>query len=859
MSVQAFAQVKVLQRGDMDAFPLNTPQSVAPVILNLSEDNIVKKVVGLFCEDEYRVTGRRPNVFSFSSQLRGGKNVVIPLTLDKDKRLEKMLARAGLDVNTIRHGWERYMIRVVSHPCKGVAKALVIVGSDSRGTAYGLLKISELMGVSPFYWWSDLPVRKRQAVYISGTETSTEPSVRYRGLFINDEDWGLKPWAAQNFEKDLGDIGPRTYSKVCELILRLKGNMLAPAMHACTGAFYSHPESKLVADSFGIVVTTSHCEPLLINTASKWEWDTKRDGDWNYKTNSKTILHKWDARLSDASKFENVYTMGMRGLHDAGLRGNLPMKERVSLLNNVINDQRALLKKHLGKPIDKIPQIFVPYKETLDVYEEGLRVPDDVTLVWVDDNYGYMKRVSNPQEQKRSGGSGVYYHISYLGAPHDYLWLATTPPALMYEELMKVYHTGGNRYWLLNVGDIKPGELEIKTFFDLAYQVKSMDEKTINYHQSNFLAHIFGEAYRDRFKNILDSYYRLAWSRKPEFMGWEREWDSKEYTGLKDTEYSFDHYSEAQRRLDDYEHLSDEVSDIMTELPADSRAAFYELIGYPCMASYQMNRKFLMSQLNHKFFAKGRAAEANWAARQMEQAHDSINKMNHTFNSMLNGKWRGIMALAPGWCALYQNKPNVYTTPNVDEKPVDTSARPYVIDSCFVLNLTDIHQKTENYGHKIQLIEGMGQEGIVLRLGCFNDKPAQPDDTEGDRVTYLLPEIDADSVQVMLSTVPVFPLYTGRHTAVGVSVDNCRPQVFDNQFKEYGKSWKDQVLRNAAIAHMKFAIDRRKARHTISFICGDPGIMIQKVIIDWGGLKGSYLGPESAHSIFSDSHNIVKQ
>lgn len=221
--------------------------------------------------------------------------------------------------------------------------------------------------------------------------------MKYRGIFINDEDWGLKPWASKNYERELGDIGPRTYGRVCELILRLKGNMLGPAMHSCTGAFYSHPESKLVADSLGIIITTSHCEPLLINTAAKSEWDIDRDGDWNYKTNPEAIRRKWDARLTEASQFENIYTTAMRGLHDARLRGNLPLNEQVELIGQLIVDQRKLLSQHKKKAPEEIPQIFVPYKETMAIYEAGLKVPDDITLVWVDDNYGYMKRVSNPR------------------------------------------------------------------------------------------------------------------------------------------------------------------------------------------------------------------------------------------------------------------------------------------------------------------------------------------------------------------------------------------------------------------------------------------------------------------------------
>jgi hypothetical protein len=294
----------------------------------------------------------------------------------------------------------------------------------------------------------------------------------------------------------------------------------------------------------------------------------------------------------------------MRGLHDEGLRGSLPMAERVPLIEQVFSDQRQMLVRHKQQPLEQIPQIFVPYKETMDIYENGLRVPDDVTLVWVDDNYGYMKRVSNPQEQQRRGRAGVYYHLSYLGTPHDYLWLQTTAPVLMYEELMKAYNTGADRYWLLNVGDIKPMELGVQTFFDLAWRVGDFTISSVNNYQSRFLAAIFGQKYQRDLQFVLDEYYRLAWIRKPEYMGWEWEWSDPGHTGLRDTDFSFDNYNEAQRRLADYEAISERVETISRSLPQPQRTAFFELLGYAVKAASQMNRKFLMAQLNHELAAK---------------------------------------------------------------------------------------------------------------------------------------------------------------------------------------------------------------------------------------------------------------
>lgn len=840
--------VLVENKAVVGAFPIVTETETSPLFVSPTEATVVKKAAAMFVDDVERVTKKKPSL-SFSKKV-SGKRMIVFGTLGNSPFIDKLVKQGKLNAKAIANGWEQYLVQVVKNPAKGIDEALVVAGSDKRGTAYGILNISEKMGVSPFYWWTDIPVKQQKEVWISGKEVSQRPSVKYRGFFINDEDWGLKPWSSKNYEKDLGDIGPKTYAKVCELILRLKGNMLGPAMHECTGAFYSHPESKLVADSFGIMITTSHCEPLLINTASKWEWNVKRDGDWNYATNPQGIQKKWNNRLAEASRFDNIYTMGMRGLHDAGLRGKLPIDQQTKLIGQVIADQRTLLTHHIKKNIKDIPQIYIPYKEAMDVYENGLQVPDDITLVWVDDNYGYMKRVSNPQEQKREGAAGVYYHLSYLGAPHDYLWLNTTPPVLMYEELMKAYHTGADRYWLLNVGDIKPMELGIKTFFDLAWNVDGYDINTINHHQSQFLGSVFGEAYTNRFQNILDSYYRLAWSRKPEFMGWEREWDKKEYTGLKDTEYSFKNYEEAQRRLRDYESLANNVKSLMNELPKAQRAAFFEVMGHPVMASYQMNRKFLMAQLNHELFAEGKKEEANWAARQAQEAYDSIASLNKEFNALLGGKWNGMMNMAPAWCSLSHKMPKVDVTEGVDEVPVDLSVndkkhadKSVGSNSCYVVNLSQYINKVEKGGNLISLVKGMGYDWEVVQLGRPTDKGGDATNLRGDRIEYRLPAIHGNQVEITLYTVPFFPIYKGKATKIGVSVDGCTPQVFDNQFKEYGLTWKNQVLRNGAVTKMKFTIDSSKPSHQLSIICGDAGMMVQKVIVDWGGLKKSYLGP----------------
>ena len=755
------------------------------IVVSADEPALARKMAGVLSEDIGRVTDRCPQVVTTE---QGG------------------VPRVVLHVGGLT-GWERFRITTE-------ADRLLIEGSDARGLAYGVLHVSERIGVTPWYWWADVPVGKRTRLDYKEQFTSKEPSVKYRGVFINDEDWGLKTWAAGNFERDLKDIGPKTYDKVCELILRLKGNMLAPAMHSCTGAFYSHPESQRVAAEWGIMITTSHCEPLLFNNASEWEWKKERDGEWNYLTNKETIWRKLDQRIAETAQFDNIYTVGMRGLHDEAMKGSTDPRVRAQTLEQVFADQREILERRKGRQAAEIPQIFVPYKETLDIYDAGLRVPEDVTLVWPDDNYGYMKRVSNTAEQARRGGSGVYYHLSYLGTPHDNLWIQTTAPVLMYEELLKAYRAGADRYWLLNVGDIKPMELGVQLFFDMAWDFGAFSYENVNQYQAGWLAGIFGKQYKGDFQQLLDTYYRLAWQRKPEFMGYEMEWDSEENNRLHDTDFSFE-TGTAQQRLAEYQRISDQCERISDKLSAAQRPAFFELLGYSVKSAYQMNRKFLMAQRNHETGSKEAAGEA-------QAAFDSIQTLLKEYNSMLDGKWQGMISVVPpGYTAKYHLMPELVSEPTTR------------------FRLPELQRRTE-FGHRIDLrkvktavpfrkLEGIGTDWVCLQLG-------EPHDAVQDAGSLASPHLDVmfdcearDSVTLCISCVPFWPVSVERSNRLGVSVDGCQPVVLENKIEEWSGPWKLQVLENRKDFVVTLPLSGKGRKHRLSLIIGDPGQMVQRI------------------------------
>ncbi|MDE5871516.1 MAG: glycosyl hydrolase 115 family protein, partial [Muribaculaceae bacterium] len=308
----------------------------SPIIYDFNDFTVVGKTVDMLSEDIERLTGEKPRAIDSSNKITG--NPIIIGTVGHSSIIDSLVNAKLISVDDIKGKRERYKIKTIEDSRGN--HCLVIAGSDRRGTAYGITSLSRAMGVDPWVWWADVPVKFQPNISVTADFTSKSPSIEYRGIFINDEDWGMLPWAASGLDKDIKDIGPNTYEKVCQLLLRLKGNMLAPAMHSCTGAFYSHPENKKIADDYGIIITTSHCEPMLFNNAAKSEWDTARDGVWDYGLNRDVIYGKFADRLDEAAEFENIYTIGMRGVHDEAMSRERPIAEKIELLEKVIADQR---------------------------------------------------------------------------------------------------------------------------------------------------------------------------------------------------------------------------------------------------------------------------------------------------------------------------------------------------------------------------------------------------------------------------------------------------------------------------------------------------------------------------------------
>ena len=943
-------------------FTVVSSKANARLFFDEHDFEVVKKVADLFSNDVRMITGKAIQVGTTKDKL--ASNSIIVGTLGHNELINKLVAKNKLDVSSLKNRWESYLIEIVCNPLPGVGKALVVVGSDRRGTAYGLFSISEAMGISPWYWWADAPVVKRQELSLKVDRIiAKEPTVKYRGIFINDEDWGLLRWAKRTFEKERGNIGPKTYAKVCELLLRLKANYLCPAMHEASTAFNKISENKLVADSFAIVMGSVHCEPLLFNNAS--EWDKKTMGEWDYVNNKATLNKVLRQRVTENSPFENVYTLALRGLHDKAMGGSNNMKERVKMLGAALRDQRQLLVDVIKRPADEIPQAFTPYKEVLDVYSAGLDLPEDVTIIWPDDNYGYMKRLSSPREQKRSGRAGVYYHVSYLGKPHDYLWMSTTPPALMYEELRKAYDTTADRIWLLNVGDIKSCEFSMNLFLAMAYDIASFNYDNISLYQARWLSNMFGDKYYDDFVEITNTFYHQSFSRKPEFMGWGYQWSTNRHGKERntDTDFSFANYQEADLRLAAYDRIGTKVERILNELPEEQKAGFYQLLYYPVKGCELLNKMVLNGQKNRWYALQQRSA-ANELKNQVKVYSDSLQTITEEYNSLLGGKWNHIMTTRQGFAASYfelpkletvslpdapslgiwvegedvlKGKSSFYMLPafntylrqshffdvfnkgkgklnwnikvsetwiqvnkdkgstaiedriwvsidwtkvpvgdrvsGVIEVVVDgmkqekiyvsvfnpTSPSLTEIDTLFVehngyvsISAADYHRKVENDVIKIMTIPNLGFENAAVQLG----NPIAPMQRTGSsivpRVEYDFYTFEQGAVDVYTYVLPTFTLsadkdYAGHEatnieTRYGVCIDDGPVMNPSTSSFEYAQIWYESVLKNCRINKTTLHINK-PGKHTVKVLCGDAGTVLQKIVLDFGGMKRSYLGP----------------
>ena len=599
------------------------------VAATICTDNLDYPVVGiaagLLADDVERVTAMKPAI-AHPARLKDVKAncAVIAGTIGKSNLIDELVAKGKIHVDEIRGKWESFLVTTIEKPTKHIGEALIIVGSDRRGTAFGLLSLSEAIGVSPWYWWADVvPQHQEQLMISRGTFIQGEPSVKYRGIFINDERFGgWARWAEENFDKEHHEVGPKTYRKVFELLLRLKGNYLWPAMHPGTKPFNFDPENALLADDYAIVMGTSHCEQMLRNNEGEWK-AVGTYGDFNYITNRQTMQNYWEERIKTNGRYENTYTLGLRGVHDYPMEGANTTQERVRLMQQAINDQRDMLRRNINKPIEEIPQVLCTYEEVLDAYHNGLQVPEDVTLLWSDDKHGYCRNLSNPGEQQRKGGAGIYYHLSYHGDPASWIWLSPLSPSFIATELTKAYTFGAKKIWVFNVGDIKPAEKEISFAMDLAWDINRWKPTEAHNYIKYWTTKTFGPELAQEIADLQARYYKMQ-------------------AAGKDAHVWFVNYTEQQaaERVREAQALAREAASLAERVPQRLKDAFFELFVYPISGAAMLNEYQLLAKRSMVSATRGDSLGAMADAHRVEQMFKELNQWTKLYNKEIrNGKW----------------------------------------------------------------------------------------------------------------------------------------------------------------------------------------------------------------------------
>jgi hypothetical protein len=797
-------------------------------------DPVVGVAVEMLQGDLQEVTGLRPK------PARNGGTLRI-IQFDRERA---NLARLGVPADiadSLRFVKEAFYLG--THD-----RQLVVVGSDARGTAYGVLEISRLAGVSPWIWWGDSRPEKKDRLEVpEGYSTFQHPSVEFRGLFLNDEDWAFRPWSAQTYspQADGLTISADTYRQICKLLLRLRANTLWPGMHPGTTAFFQVPGARQMADSLGILIGTSHCEPLLRNNVG--EWDVSVRGRYNYLTNKQAVLDYWTERLREVDR-DNLFTIGMRGIHDGSMEGleRASLDEKTAALQQVIDDQRALLAKYIDKDLTKIPQMFMPYKEVLEIMENGLKLPDDVTIVWCDDNYGYMTRLPDAEQQKRSGGSGVYYHLSYAGRPHDNLWLSTAQPGLIYHEMMEAYRHNVRKLWVANVHDPKVAAYDLEFFLDLAWDVHNVQPETVPQHLERWLEREYGRAAAQHAAPAMQEFYRLCAMRHPEFFGWSQVElsDTQRYPGGLskpiNTEFSFSEFGgEAQRHIDRFRTVRQTIEEATALVPARSRDAWFAAVLYPVRGAESMAEKMLYAQRARQR-ARTTYSPYVWtpdttqlaAAALSLTAYRDIREQTRLFNEELaGGRWHGLMCDHPRDLPLYWAPELPVTLTDAEiakwspygqdwrapEVPA-AGADYFAANACDYAAATAAGQPVRNLGHSGRAVPV--SKGGSLRYDFRTQKSGQ--------------------AVLRVAVIPTQALDKG-DIRFSVSVDGDAPRVCSIKEPYRSERWKENVMRGQAI--VSIPIELSEGAHTLTLSAVDDHILFDQWMVDFQPARKFYLFP----------------
>ena len=619
------------------AFTISADGFSAPLIISSKDWPGVSRAFMDLRNDIGKVTSSLPEIYT--DKLPASKEIIIAGTIGKSQLIDQLIKNGKIEKNKIAGKWETFIIQVVNRPFKGVKKALVIAGSDKRGTIYGIYELSRQIGISPWYWWADVPVTKKENLYAKPfTYIEGPPSVKYRGIFLNDEAPDLTNWIRAKYGSvalsdnppvppGVANYGREFYTKLFELLLRLKANYLWPAMW--NNAFNEDdPENPRLADEYGIVMGNSHQEPML---RAQKEWDRRYQrklGSWNYAKNPDVLESFWREGIRRNSKYESIITIGLRGANDTPMAPGGP-EANMTLLEKIVNVQRKIIAEEINPDVTKVPQLWCLYKEVQEYYNAGMRVPDDVTLLWAEDNWGNVRRLPGTEERKRSGGAGIYYHFDYHGGPRSYQWLNTNPIPKIWDQMSLAKQYEADRIWIVNVGHFKGYELPMEYFLDLAWNTGRLTNENIREYTRQWAAREFGEEYSAETAEIVSLYTKYNGRRKPELLA-------------PDT-YSLVNYNEAEKVVTDFKTIASRAEKIFDKLPSERRDAFYQLVLFPVKACAIVNELYLAAGKNNLYGRQGRSS-TNDMAEQVHLLFNADTSLMGYFNRVFaNGKWNHFM------------------------------------------------------------------------------------------------------------------------------------------------------------------------------------------------------------------------
>ncbi|PSK80444.1 glycosyl hydrolase family 115 (putative glucuronidase) [Prolixibacter denitrificans] len=919
-----------------NGFTLARDGKTAPIVIGSDDYKGVKLIAGFVQNDLQKVTQTKPMLVV--GDIPKAREIILAGTVGRSSLIQHLIEKHKIDVSDIKGKWEATVTQVVDNPFPGVKKALVIAGSDKRGTIYGLFDLSRNIGVSPWNWWADVPVPVRTAVYVKqGRYLVDSPKVKYRGIFLNDEEPALGRWAVANY----GGFNHKFYEKVFELLLRLRGNYMWPAMW--WASFNSDdPENPKLADEMGIVMGTSHHEPMM-RAHAEWAPYRKKGIPWDY-TKSKAVLDTfWTKGIERMDHHESIVTVGMRGDGDEAMGD----KTNIALLERIVADQRKIIEKVTGKPAKDTPQLWALYKEVQAYYDQGMRVPDDVTLLLCDDNWGNIRKLPKLDAKPRSGGYGIYYHFDYVGGPRNYKWLNTNPLPRVWEQMHLAYKHGVDRIWLVNVGDLKPIELPISFFLDYAWNPDAMPKEKLPEYTTQWAAQQFGTEHAKEIGRMLQLYAKYNGRRKPELLSPET--------------YSLNHYQEYERVVNEYSQLAREAEELGHKMPPKYKDAYYELVEHPITACANLNAMYYAAAKNHQAFGRGSAMTNDWgdSVKARFEEDSLITVYYHT--KLADGKWNHMMAQTHiGYT--YWQEPKYNRMPKLDDLTLPEKAQmgvaiqgadTFLTEGTFAAELPEMdnfnrkpvyidvfNRGKEPFKYKIttaqpwlkveaesgtvqqnqriwlsadwnKVPEGkhtvaveIQQEGgktitvnaVVEHLTqpnpttfngfiesngyvsmeaahCTRNIPAnriqweeipglgrtlsamspfpvtankQTPGSDGPHMEYDMYLYQSGTAKVNLYLSPTLNFYNDNGLQLAVSFDDQKPVVINMNKDENYRNWASWVSNEINIQQVSLPVER-PGKHTLKVWMIDPAVVLQKIVVDAGGEKTSYLGPpESA-------------